>query len=221
MTARFLRAWLGFGVGLAVWTVTAAPAVAAPAVAAPGVAAPEVAAPEVTAPLALSSQGLRHPAGADLAADRPVGHLDADVETDVLADEESGDCLADPGDGQKDRKHKWWSSDEGKAEFGLSDAQSRDLEAIFQQMLPAMRTSKADVDRYQQQLTKLLTEASAKEGVVVQAIDQLESAQSTLSRTRTIMLYRMYRLLSPDQRAKVQAYYERRAKEPDSQSVRR
>ena len=57
--------------------------------------------------------------------------------------------------------------------------------------------------------------------MVVKAIDQLEAAQSALSRTRTIMLYRMYRLLSPEQRAKVQAYYERKAKEPDSQSVRR
>jgi Spy/CpxP family protein refolding chaperone len=84
-----------------------------------------------------------------------------------------------------------------------------------------MRVHKADVDRYQQQLTKLLSEASAKESVVVKAIEQLEAAQSALSRTRTIMLYRMYRLLSPEQRAKVQAYYERKAKEPDSQSVRR
>ena len=57
--------------------------------------------------------------------------------------------------------------------------------------------------------------------MVVKAIDQLEAAQSALSRTRTIMLYRMYRLLSPEQRAKVQDYYERKAKETNGQSVRR
>jgi Spy/CpxP family protein refolding chaperone len=138
--------------------------------------------------------------------------------TDVTAD-----CPLhlDPADGQKAKAHKWWSSDEGRAEFGLSDAQSRDLEAIFQKMLPDLKANKADVDRYQQELTKLLSEASAKESVVLKAIDQLETAQSSLSRTRTIMLYRMYRLLSPEQRAKVQAYYDRKAKEPDSQSVRR
>jgi Spy/CpxP family protein refolding chaperone len=133
------------------------------------------------------------------------------------------ECPLHPGqaDQQKSRSSKWWSSEEGRAEFGLSDAQSRDLEAIFQQVLPTLRANKADVDRYQKELTKLLSEASAKESVVLQAIDQLETAQSALSRTRTIMLYRMYRLLSPAQRAKVQAYYERNAKERDSQSTRR
>ena len=84
-----------------------------------------------------------------------------------------------------------------------------------------MRVHKADVDKYQQQLTKLLNEAKARESDVVKAIEQLEVAQSALSRTRTIMLYRMYRLLSPEQRAKVQAYYERKSKEPNGQSVRR
>ena len=124
-------------------------------------------------------------------------------------------------DGQKSRSSKWWSSDEGRAEFGLSDAQTRDLEAVFQQVMPTLHANKADVDRYQKELTRLLSEASAKESVVLQAIDQLESAQSALSRTRTIMLYRMYRLLRPEQRVKVQAYYERKAKEPAGQSTRR
>jgi Spy/CpxP family protein refolding chaperone len=133
------------------------------------------------------------------------------------------ECLLQPAsqDQPKHRPSKWWSSEEGRAEFGLSDAQSRDLEAIFQQVMPTLKAAKADVDRYQKELTALLSEASAKESVVLQAIDRLEAAQSALSRTRTIMLYRMYRLLRPDQRAKVQAYYERKAKEPDNQSVRR
>jgi Spy/CpxP family protein refolding chaperone len=124
-------------------------------------------------------------------------------------------------DQQKHRSSKWWSSEEGRVEFGLSEAQSRDLEAIFQQVMPTLKANKADVDRYQKELTLLLSEASAKESVVLQAIDRLEGAQSALSRTRTIMLYRMYRLLRPDQRAKVQAYYDRKAKESDGQTVRR
>jgi Spy/CpxP family protein refolding chaperone len=173
------------------------------------------------------NQGIPHPGGADLtAAERAAAERASLAHDEAAADlldaaEGREVCDSDPADTQKDRKHKWWSSPEGRAEFGLSEAQSRDLEAIFQQTLPEMKASKADVDRYQQQLTRLLSEASAKESVVLKAIDQLEVAQSALSRTRTIMLYRMYRLLSPEQRAKVQAYYERKAKEPDSQSVRR
>jgi Spy/CpxP family protein refolding chaperone len=204
MNGESRHGWLGIGLGLAVWSVLAAPVGAAAA--------------EEVRPFAVI-QGLPAQTGNDLtaahAAELAHPGAEAVTECEVLA------VIAGPTDTQKDRKHKWWSSDEGKAEFGLTEAQSRDLEAVFQQVLPEMRTHKADVDRYQQQLTKLLSEASAKESVVVRAIEQLEAAQSALSRTRTIMLYRMYRLLSPEQRAKVQAYYERKAKEPDGQSVRR
>jgi Spy/CpxP family protein refolding chaperone len=121
----------------------------------------------------------------------------------------------------KSSSTKWWSSDEGKAEFAISEAQSRELEAVFQGVLPTLRQNKADVDQRQQVLSKLLSEASAKEAVVLKAIDELEAAQSALSRTRTIMLYRMYRLLRPEQRAKVQQYYERKAKEHDGKSSSR
>lgn len=133
------------------------------------------------------------------------------------------DCplYSDVREQPKSTSTKWWSSEDGKAEFGLSEAQSRELEAVFQDVLPTLRVNKADVDKRQQTLTKLLTEASAKEAVVLKAIDELEATQSALSRTRTIMLYRMYRLLRPDQRAKVQRYYERKAKEHDGQASRR
>lgn len=192
--------------GLAVWSFLAAPQLAAAEVR-----------PLVSLDAAMS-QGLPAQTGNDAAAAHALEtHTAADVtECEVLAV-----IAAPPDDAQKDRKHKWWSSDEGKAEFGITEAQSQDLEKVFQQVLPDLRIHKADVDKYQQQLTKLLNEARAKESEVVKAIEQLESAQSALSRTRTIMLYRMYRLLSPDQRAKVQAYYDRKSKEPDSQSVRR
>jgi Spy/CpxP family protein refolding chaperone len=192
------------GLGLAVWALAASPAFGGVS---PGLA---------------PVQNLAHPAIGDMTpGDRALPH--ADAPDALLAAETSAECpaTAGPADAQKDRKHKWWSSEEGRAEFGLTEAQSRDLEAIFQQTLPELRANKAEVDRYQQQLTKLLSEASARESVVVKAIDQLEAAQSALSRTRTIMLYRMYRLLNPEQRAKVQAYYDRKAKEPDGQSVRR
>lgn len=115
--------------------------------------------------------------------------------------------------------HKWWMSEASRSEFGLSDTQSRDIEAVFQQLLPTLRLNKADLDREEQALSRLLAEAPSNEGVVVQAIDRVEAARGALSKTRTLMLYRMYRLLSNEQRTKVQAYHERRA--DDTKSVRR
>jgi Spy/CpxP family protein refolding chaperone len=121
-------------------------------------------------------------------------------------------------DGQEpDKKspYKWWLSPEGKKEFGISEPQSRELEAQFQQMLPTLRANKSELDKQEKTLNQLLGEAGSSEPTVAQAIDRAEAARSALSRTRTLMLYRMYRLLSPEQRAKVQAYYERKAQEAD------
>ena len=42
----------------------------------------------------------------------------------------------------------------------------------------------------------------------MQAVEKVEAARSSLSRTFTMMQYRMYRLLTPEQRAKVQAYHD-------------
>ncbi|HEY8550467.1 MAG TPA: periplasmic heavy metal sensor [Vicinamibacterales bacterium] len=119
------------------------------------------------------------------------------------------------------RSHKWWASEEGRAAFGITDEQSKELEAIFQSFLPALRSSKADIDRYQRDVSRLLSEASASEAVVLQAIDRLEAAQSGLSRTRTLMLFRMYRVLSPEQRAKVKAFIEGPSHDSGSPSTRR
>jgi Spy/CpxP family protein refolding chaperone len=116
---------------------------------------------------------------------------------------------------------KWWISEEGRREFGLSDAQSRDLEAVFQSVVPTLKAQKVDVDRYQKELSALLGDVKAREADVVMAVDRLEKAQSALSKTRTLMLFRMYRLLTPEQRAKVQAHYDQRARESETKDGRR
>jgi Spy/CpxP family protein refolding chaperone len=126
-----------------------------------------------------------------------------------------------PEQQNQNRPYKWWLSPEGKKEFGISEPQSRELEAQFQQMLPTLRANKSELDKQEKTLNQLLSNATSSEPTVAQAIDRVEAARSALSRTRTLMLYRMYRLLSPEQRAKVQAYYERKAQEADGRTARR
>jgi Spy/CpxP family protein refolding chaperone len=107
-------------------------------------------------------------------------------------------------------KHKWWRSDEMRAEFGITDAQSIEIEKIFQSFYAALKSGMADVDGYQQKVSKMLADASASEVDVIQAIDRLEGAKAGLGRTRNLMLYRMYRVLTPEQRAKVKKFQEQK-----------
>jgi len=143
----------------------------------------------------------------------------------IRAADASSDCplnlLAEAGEQSHGKPSKWWVSEEGRREFGLSEAQSRDLEAVFQSVMPALKAHKIDVDRYQKELSALLGDVKARESDVGLAVDRLEAAQSALSKTRTLMLFRMYRLLTPEQRAKVQAHYDQRGKETDNKDGRR
>lgn len=141
------------------------------------------------------------------------------------------DCALDEPDAQsgpsqqeqeaRRRAQKWWMSDDGRAEFGITEQQSKDLEGVFQSLLPRLRANKSELDRQEKVLSQLLNEANSDETLVVQAIDRVENARGALSRTRTLMLYRMYRLLSAEQRAKVQAYHERKSQESDNRTARR
>ena len=147
-----------------------------------------------------------------------VGTLAADARAAALECSLSGPLAAEQAAG---KSHKWWASEEGRREFGLSESQSRELEAVFQSVLPTLKALKGDVNRYQKELSTLLGDVKAREADVALAVDRLESAQSALSKTRTLMLFRMYRLLTPEQRAKVQAHYDRRPKESESKDGRR
>jgi Spy/CpxP family protein refolding chaperone len=126
-----------------------------------------------------------------------------------------------PPTADKNRPYKWWLSEDGKKEFGISEQQSRELEALFQQILPTLKANKSELDKQEKALDRLLADGGSSETAVAQAIDRAEAARSALSRTRTLMLFRMYRLLTPEQRAKVQAYYERKAQEADGRTARR
>jgi Spy/CpxP family protein refolding chaperone len=106
-------------------------------------------------------------------------------------------------------RHKWWTSAEIKAEIGLTDAQSRAVEEIFQAVRPQLRAGWEELDRLEREVARLMTEDATDENRISAAIDRTESARASLNKTRTLMLYRMYRVLSPAQRVKLHAIHER------------
>lgn len=108
-----------------------------------------------------------------------------------------------------EERHKWWQSARVRAEVGLSDSQAQQIEAIFQETLPQLQAAKAELDRRQAALTRLIEASSSDEAQVVDAIDRVEAARSAAAKLRTLMLYRMHRILTPEQRARLKAYHDR------------
>lgn len=110
-------------------------------------------------------------------------------------------------------RHKWWLSDRVRTEIALSEQQSRDIEAIFQAMAPRLRAEKDELDRQEGLLAALMQDQATDEATVTQAIARVERARSAMSTTRTLMLFRMNRVLSEEQRVKLAAYRERRERD--------
>jgi Spy/CpxP family protein refolding chaperone len=106
--------------------------------------------------------------------------------------------------------HKWWRSDEMRAQFGISDPQSQKLDEIYHSFYASLKSGMADVERYQKDVSKMMAEGSSSEVDVLHAIDKLETAKAGLARQRMLMLYRMYRVLSPEQRIKVKKFQEQK-----------
>jgi Spy/CpxP family protein refolding chaperone len=95
---------------------------------------------------------------------------------------------------------KWWQSEDFRHGLGLTQDQSTRIEVIFQQTLPALRKQKATLDKAEADFNQMV-EASDDSQVMAQ-VGVVEAARSELNKSRTMMLLRMRRVLSPDQRVK-------------------
>jgi Spy/CpxP family protein refolding chaperone len=120
-----------------------------------------------------------------------------------------GQAQAARGTGPGPGPGAWWNSEKFKQELKLTDEQSARIEQIFQASLPQLQSSKDALDREQAGLSKLMAGPDVAEAEVVLSIDRVETARYTMSKARTMMLFRMNRVLTPDQRAKLEEIHRR------------
>jgi Spy/CpxP family protein refolding chaperone len=104
---------------------------------------------------------------------------------------------------------KWWQSDKFKADLTLAPDQITRLEEVYQGLLPKLTAGKEELDRLETGLSRLIAEGTAPEAEVMKMVDQVEHSRAELAKTRTLMIYRMHRILTVEQRAKMNALHER------------
>jgi Spy/CpxP family protein refolding chaperone len=110
--------------------------------------------------------------------------------------------------GEPQQPFKWWQGQQAR-ELGLTGEQSTRIEAIHQAALPRVQTAMEDVEHAQQELSKLIAGDKTTEMDVVRQLNIVQAARSEVDRQMTLMLFRFYRELSPDQRLKVKALRDR------------
>lgn len=108
---------------------------------------------------------------------------------------------------------KWWTSDRFQRELSLTQEQITRMEGIYQTTNPLLRAQKEAFDRREDKLSKVIADPKSDEAAVLQATDRLELARNEMSRTRTLMLFRIRRVLNDEQLLKLNAMHEHDRKE--------
>ena len=99
---------------------------------------------------------------------------------------------------------KWWMDPALRAELGITDEQSAKIEHIWQKGLPKRTEARDLLEKLDADLTKMIVDG-ADESAVIAQIDKVEAARLEVNKNRDLMLYRMNKVLTPEQRVKLDA----------------
>ncbi len=117
-----------------------------------------------------------------------------------------------PADAQRFR---WWKDDRFAREMALTPDQSSRIESVFQAAQPELRAQARALSMLEEALSKLVQEARVEDSEVEHFITKVESARADLAKTRTMMVYRIRRILSLGQNEKLHELFEQREKEKE------
>lgn len=113
---------------------------------------------------------------------------------------------------------KWWQTDRFQKELALTAEQITRIEAIYATHEPSLRAQKAALDKLETKLSKAIADPKSDEATVLQAAERLEGARAELSRTRTLQLFRIRRVLTDEQNLKMKAIHDREHKEREQKN---
>ena len=96
---------------------------------------------------------------------------------------------------------KWWQSPAVQRDIRLTSQQVTAIDAVFQATLDERRAVRARLDCLETSLRQLLDDPDPDDAAATALIDRLEQTRARRNVLRTMMLYRMRRVLTPVQRA--------------------
>ena len=117
--------------------------------------------------------------------------------------EATGDQKPNNGDQDGPPRWKWWLHPDTRKELKLSDQQSKKINEVWESTAPQLREKWHELEQFEESLAKTLKEYTAPVPVVQQQVEKIEKLRADNNATRTVMIYRMHLLLTPDQRVKV------------------
>lgn len=116
-------------------------------------------------------------------------------------DDQKGDSRSGSPSGPQ--RSKWWQDEKTKADLRLAPEQSARIDEIFQAWFTKWKDVADDLNRREGQLSNLISADDVTESELLKQADQFEALRGSLSKARTLMLFRIRRVLSAEQRTKL------------------
>ena len=113
---------------------------------------------------------------------------------------------------------KYWMNADYRKELGITDAQSAQIESIFQTLMPAQRANNTEVEKLEPVLAAMIKESTADVSAVKALVERVEKLHAERRTMRAVMLYKMGLVLSPEQRVKLEVLANKRREEARKRS---
>lgn len=102
----------------------------------------------------------------------------------------------------------WWKSEVFKKDLALSADQIARIDKIWQTARPELRQDWDELSRLEAKFSRLL-QNDADEAMLSRQIDRVETARANGNKTRSLMLVQMRKVLTPDQRLRLDTIHAR------------
>ncbi|MGE0449092.1 MAG: Spy/CpxP family protein refolding chaperone [Vicinamibacterales bacterium] len=118
----------------------------------------------------------------------------------------------------------WWKAEAFVKDLGLTADQSTRIGKIWETTRPELRQEWDELSQLEKKLSQML-QNDADEAVLSRQIDRVETARANASKTRTLMLVQMLKVLTPAQRTRFNELHARwrdeHRRDPDADRNRR
>lgn len=107
-----------------------------------------------------------------------------------------------------DAQGYWWKNERFLKELALSPDQGSRIESLYQAAQPTLRAQKRALDKLEEELSKMIHDTTVDEAELEQFVTRVEAAKADLSKSRTMLLVRIGRVLTAEQSTKLHALFE-------------
>ena len=106
------------------------------------------------------------------------------------------------GSSQQTTPRGWWRNEAIVKHLELTVDQSTRINAIFETTIPELRQDREELERLEAKLSRMIQDDRMDEATLSRQIDRVETARAAGNKTRSLMLTRMYRVLTREQRVR-------------------